>query len=70
VLNFHPIHVFANTTSPEHYARFKPHYRAPTALRELKADGPGTASIFCSVLERVQGSPTRTLSEVHDDAVA
>jgi hypothetical protein len=70
VLNFHPIHVFANTTSPDHYAAFKRHYQDPAALRALRDQTvPGTASLFHDVLARLRGTATRTLSEVHDSAL-
>lgn len=70
VLNFHPIHVFMNTESPEHYAAFKQHYQEVAELRRLRdTHARGTATLFRAVLERVSGSRTRTLSEIHDAVV-
>lgn len=67
VLNFHPIHVFANTTSPDHYAGFKRHYQDPATLRRLRdPSAAGTASLFRDVVARLRGAATLTLSEVHD----
>ena len=35
VLDFHPIHVFMNTMSVEHYEAFRPHYSDTAALRDF-----------------------------------
>ena len=70
VLNFHPIHVFANTSDLDHYASFKPHYHDADALRRLRdRRALGTGSLFDAVLDRLRGASTPTLSEVHDAAV-
>jgi hypothetical protein len=57
VLNFHPIHVYMNTTSLPHYESFKAHYSDPNALAERRDPlMPGIGTLFDEVLsELVRG---------------
>jgi hypothetical protein len=56
VLNFHPIHVFMNTESPEHYERFKTHSSDVQRMQRLKnTDGSGLGTLFTALLERLSG---------------
>ncbi len=50
VFNFHPIHLYLNTASTEHYAAFKPHYHEPRALRAHRYEGYGVLSYFMDLL--------------------
>ena len=44
VFNFHPVHVFLNTESPERYLKAKPHYRDSSRLRKFRNKGPATGA--------------------------
>lgn len=46
VFNFHPIHLFLNTASLEHYARFKPDYHDADKLEKYRYQGYGVLSYF------------------------
>jgi len=69
VLNFHPIHVFMNTASEEHYLGYKQHYQDPDALRPFIHQGSGVGSLFDAVLRYVheKNLPTYTMTEICDD---
>lgn len=67
VLNFHPIHVYMNTVSPEHYASFKADYQNADALaRRRDGDAPGMGSLFAAVLAELgrRGQGRLTLADV------
>jgi hypothetical protein len=53
VFNFHPIHVFMNTTSEAHYAAYREHYQDVEALRPHIADGPGIGTLFAELVAAV-----------------
>ena len=69
VLNFHPIHVYMNTTSPEHYASYKADYQDPDALaRQRDGTGQGIGRLFeelLAVLGR-RGEGELTLADIAD----
>ena len=50
VFNFHPIHLFLNTASLEHYARFKPDYHNVDKLVGHRYEGYGVHSFFQSLI--------------------
>lgn len=50
VFNFHPIHLYMNTASTEHYASFKPHYHEPHKLSELRHHSYGAYSFFMDLI--------------------
>jgi hypothetical protein len=61
VLNFHPIHVFLNTTDQAHYERSRPHHRDPEALRELvNRDGLGVATMLEQIVAEISSRGLRT----------
>jgi hypothetical protein len=69
VLNFHPIHVYMNTTSPEHYASFKGDYQDVDALaRRRDGDAPGIGLLFARVLAELgrRGQGRLTLGDVSE----
>lgn len=69
VLAFHPIHVFMNTSSVEHYESYKQHYHDTEALRQHKnTAGRGVETMFTEVLTciREQQIRTTTLADVHN----
>jgi hypothetical protein len=68
VLNFHPMHVFMNTSSDEHYQQYKRHYQEPGNLQEfINRERPGIGTLFTSVLEYLETTkhPTTTLYELY-----
>lgn len=69
VLNFHPIHVFMNTTGDAHYATWKQHYQEPETLRAFIGAGEGVGSLFTAVLRRIaeRRLPTYTMAAICDD---
>lgn len=67
VLNFHPIHVYMNTVSPEHYASFKADYQDADALASQRhGDASGIGRLFDHVLAdlRQRGEGRLTLADV------
>lgn len=68
VLNFHPIHVFMNTSSEGHYLSWKQHYQDPDALRAHIGEGAGVGSLFHAVLARIRERNLRTytMAEICD----
>lgn len=73
VLNFHPIHVFMNTTDEAHYLRYKQHYKDAERLLPLReTNAPGSRTVFLELLEyvRANGIPTFTMKEIRDAFVA
>lgn len=67
VLNFHPMHIFMNTWSEDHYASYKPYYQDPDSLKGLinrTKDGAGT--MFSTLVEelRVHQNETHTMSQI------
>ncbi|HEX2060500.1 MAG TPA: hypothetical protein VHK90_07145 [Thermoanaerobaculia bacterium] len=69
VLNFHPMHVFMNTSSEAHYLSYKQHYQDADALRPFIHRGTGVRSLFDAVLQTVRerGLPTYTMGEICDE---
>ena len=71
VLNFHPIHVFLNSSNPEVYGELK---RAVPRLEELpqdraesaRASGRGTATLFAEVADALRGTAMAHLGEVDE----
>jgi len=53
---FHPIHIFANTQSGEHYSKFKPFYHQPEELIKMKGRSDGVQTIFMKLLKHIQRS--------------
>lgn len=51
---FHPIHIFMNTQSGEHYTNFKPFYHQTDTLAKLKGKGSGTQTLFVELLKYLQ----------------
>jgi hypothetical protein len=68
VFNFHPIHLYLNTASTEHYAAFKPYYHEPRKLLEYRHKGYGVRSFFTDLIAhaRTHQIPTGLLKELFD----
>jgi len=50
---FHPIHIFTNTQSEEHYRRFKPFYHEPNKLIGSRGKNEGTTTMFIQLLDYI-----------------
>lgn len=74
IYNFHPIHIFMNTDSMEHYNRYKSFYHQPAVLtKHQKNTGKGIRTLFIELLEYLNKNtlPTYTCGEVcHDYLVS
>jgi hypothetical protein len=69
VLNFHPIHVYMNTVSPEHYASYRAHSQDADVLAQRRDGGvPGVGRLFASILAELarRGEGRLTLADVSD----
>lgn len=67
VLDFHPIHIFMNTSGEAHYEEYKSHYQDPQRLVDfVNRKGPGVGTLFQSLLDylKTSGRRTYTLGEV------
>ena len=64
ILAFHPIHIFLNTGTIEHYEKAKSSLHDFSKLKQLVNSGPGIRTLFMEVLDYLQGSSTLTLSEI------
>lgn len=66
VLDFHPIHVFMNTSAEDQYGRFREHYRDVERLKPLvNRDDPGSGTLFDEVVDWIAASGTAsTLADV------
>ncbi len=67
IYNFHPMHVFMNTNSIEHYNRFKMFYQEPSNLRKYRNKGSGVQTIFIELLKHIAKNnlPTYTCAEIY-----
>jgi len=65
---FHPIHIFMNTQSGEHYKKFKPFYHQIDRLTKLKGRGSGTRTLFVELLRYLQQNKieSHTCKEVYE----
>jgi hypothetical protein len=68
VFNFHPIHVFMNTTSDAHYASYREHYRDAAALQPHVGDGDGIGTLFERLVKAIarRPEPAAHMSEIRD----
>lgn len=69
VFDFHPIHVFLNTYSTNHYLTAKAHYQHPAALKEFQnTSRRGIKDFLIELLERIEKNHSRvkTLSQICD----
>lgn len=60
VFTFHPIHVFMNTSSPDQYQRWKPHYSDATALGRMRNPDEGTGTLLDVLLAHISDNAVRT----------
>jgi hypothetical protein len=65
IFNFHPVHVFANTSSPEHYQDFKEYYKQPAELKKRRAE-KGTTDFFIKLINHIsKDNKTMTLEKLY-----
>jgi hypothetical protein len=66
VFDFHPIHVFLNTSSVEWYERAKHCYHEPSRLRDYVAGGEGVQTLLKETLSYIERNRlhTYTMSEI------
>jgi len=71
VFNFHPIHIFMNTSSETHYESYRTHYQNPAILRKFINPGEGVGKLFQLLLDYLAGNgdATHTLYEVYENYV-
>lgn len=72
VFNFHPIHVFMNTFSNEHYQQWKAHYQDAKKLQNWVGQKRGTRDFFVETLEymRQQTIEVKTLGQIAEQVLA
>ena len=66
IYNFHPIHVFMNTNSAEHYNSFKAFYNDLDILKKHRNNGKGIRTLFVGLLRYLTSNnlPTHTCEEI------
>jgi len=62
VFDFHPIHIYINTCSEEHYLSCKKHYHNPKKLEEFRFQGKGIATLFEEILEKISLSSVESMT--------
>lgn len=66
IFNFHPIHVFANTSTHQHYQDFKKYYKEPAELKKRRSC-KGTEDFFTNLLRHMSPmNSSLTLHELYD----
>ena len=68
VFDFHPIHIFINSASEEHYQQCKEHYHNPKALEKLRFKGQGIGTLFEDILKLLANNKIKfnTLSKLEE----
>lgn len=72
IYNFHPIHIFMNTSSIQHYDTFKPFYHEPDVLKKNRNTGRGTQTLFVDLLQYLAENrvPTYLCREIYREYLA
>lgn len=72
IYNFHPMHVFMNTNSREHYSRYKPFYHQPDTLIGYRNTEKGIQTLFLELLQYLTENrlPTYTCQEIYREYLA
>lgn len=71
VLNFHPIHLFANTRGLDHYWEYRSHQTDPAALEPfVNTEGPGVSTLFDQVIEEIssRGLVTMRMADLANES--
>lgn len=71
IYNFHPMHVFMNTKSSEHYGSYKQFYHQPDVLMEYRWKGKGIGTLFIELLQYLKDSRTATYTckEIYEEYI-
>ena len=69
IYNFHPMHVFMNTKSDEHYESYKQFYHQPDVLMDYRWKGKGIGTLFIELLQYLKDNkiPTYTCKEIYEE---
>jgi len=69
IYNFHPIHIYMNTSSPEHYREYKAFYHQPDMLSRYRNEGKGVRTLFIDLLRYLSENnmPTCTCREIYEE---
>ena len=69
IFNFHPMHVFMNTKSNEHYESYKQFYHQPDVLMDYRWKGKGIGTLFIELLQYLKDNkiPTYTCKEIYGE---
>ena len=72
IYNFHPMHIFMNTRSPEHYNKYKPFYHQSDILAGYRNTEQGIQTLFLELLQYITESklPTYTCQEIYREYAA
>lgn len=73
VLDFHPIHIFMNTSGVAHYEEYKRHYQEPEKLKDfVNRKSPGVGTLFNALVTYLKENrlPTYRLDEIYQQYVA
>ena len=72
IYNFHPIHLYMNTSSPEHYQTYKPFYHETESLLKHRNKGRGIWTLFTGLVDYLTANrlPTMTCNEICDEYLA
>ncbi len=53
---FHPIHIFSNTQSEDHYKKLKPFYNQVDKLTSMRGENGGTQTLFVELLRYIKNN--------------
>ncbi len=69
IYNFHPIHIFMNTKSNEHYESYKQFYHQLEVLMDSRWKGKGIGTLFVELLQYLNKNriPTYTCKEIYEE---
>ena len=73
VLMFHPIHVFMNTSTPEHYESYRKYYQNPAELGQfINREAEGIGTLFRSLIYYIlaNGKDTYTVYEIYQKFIS
>jgi len=71
VYAFHPIHIFANTISDNHYLSFKQYLHEPDTLQKYRHKGRGIGTLFEDLLQYLSRNrlETYTCKEIYEEYI-
>jgi hypothetical protein len=63
VFNFHPVHIFLNTSDMHDYLRIKPDLASEKGALRHRREGKGVRTLFLDLLRRMESVETSTLAD-------